>query len=252
MASTVLGDSRFTPVPSYAAGTSEVPLLGDTIGGVLDRIAAQQPGNQALVEVQTGRRWTYEELRGAVEDVACGLLAAGVGRGDRVGIWAPNCAEWMFVQYATAKIGAILVNINPAYRTHELEYVLKQAGISAAGRRAGVQDQRLRGDGRRGARRAAPSCARWCFLGTDEWDDAARRGPSAATVTRWRDAAGDADSRRPDQHPVHVRHDGVPQGRDADPPQHPQQRLLRRASCAATPRRTGSASRCRSTTASAW
>jgi fatty-acyl-CoA synthase len=130
MASTVLGDSRFTPVPSYAAGTSEVPLLGDTIGGVLDRIAAQQPGNQALVEVQTGRRWTYQELRGAVEDVACGLLAAGVGRGDRVGIWAPNLAEWTLVQFGSAKIGAILVNINPAYRSHELEYVLTHAGIS--------------------------------------------------------------------------------------------------------------------------
>ena len=130
MASTVLGDSRFTPVPSYAAGTSEVPLLGDTIGGVLDRIAAQQPDNQALVEVQTGRRWTYQELRGAVEDVACGLLAAGVGRGDRVGIWAPNLAEWTLVQFGSAKIGAILVNINPAYRSHELEYVLTHAGIS--------------------------------------------------------------------------------------------------------------------------
>ena len=130
MASTVLGDSRFTPVPSYAAGTSEVPLLGDTIGGVLDRIAAQQPGNQAMVEVQTGRRWTYQELRGAVEDVACGLLAAGVGRGDRVGIWAPNLAEWTLVQFGSAKIGAILVNINPAYRSHELEYVLTHAGIS--------------------------------------------------------------------------------------------------------------------------
>jgi len=97
---------------------------------VLDRIAAQQPGNQALVEVQTGRRWTYQELRGAVEDVACGLLAAGVGRGDRVGIWAPNLAEWTLVQFGSAKIGAILVNINPAYRSHELEYVLTHAGIS--------------------------------------------------------------------------------------------------------------------------
>src|SRR5690348_2621525 len=118
------------PVPSYASGTSDVPLLGDTIGDGLDRTVARRPDGEALVEVTTGRRWTYRELAADVDAVAMGLLDAGVRTGDRVGIWAPNVAEWVLVQYATAKIGAILVNINPAYRTHELEYVLDQAGVS--------------------------------------------------------------------------------------------------------------------------
>jgi fatty-acyl-CoA synthase len=117
-------------VPSYASGTSDVPLLGDTIGDNLDRTVAARPDGEAMVEVATGRRWTYAQLRADVDAVALGLVAAGVAKGDRVGIWAPNQAEWTLVQYGTAKIGAILVNINPAYRTHELEYVLNQAGIS--------------------------------------------------------------------------------------------------------------------------
>ena len=123
-------------LPSYSSGTSDVPLLGDTIGGNFDRTVAAHPDREALVEAATGRRWTYRELAEEVDAFACGLLDAGRGKGDRVGIWAPNCAEWMFVQYATAKIGAILVNINPAYRAHELEYVLKQAGIRCWCRRA--------------------------------------------------------------------------------------------------------------------
>ena len=116
-------------VPSYASGVSSAPLLGDTIGDNFDRTVAAHGGRDALVEFESGRRWTYAELADEVATVALGLLALGVGKGDRVGIWAPNCAEWTFVQYATAKIGAILVNINPAYRVHELEYVLNQAGI---------------------------------------------------------------------------------------------------------------------------
>jgi fatty-acyl-CoA synthase len=116
-------------VPSYASGTSDVPLLGDTIGDDFDRTAARRPDVEALVEVWTGRRWTYRELREEVDVVALGLLAAGIGKGDRVGIWSPNAAEWTMVQYATAKIGAILVNINPAYRTHELAFVVRQSGV---------------------------------------------------------------------------------------------------------------------------
>ena len=123
--------STATPaVPSYASGTSDTPLLGDTIGDDFDRTAAAHPDGDALVEVQTGRRWTYAQLREEVDTVAMGLIAAGVEKGDRLGIWSPNVAEWTLVQYATAKLGVVLVNINPAYRTHELEYVLKQAGIS--------------------------------------------------------------------------------------------------------------------------
>ncbi|SES08447.1 AMP-binding protein [Actinokineospora terrae] len=117
------------PLPSYSSGTSTVPLLGDTIGENLDRTVAAYGDRDALVDRATGRRWTYRELSAEVDAVAQGLLALGVGKGDRVGIWAPNCAEWVFVQYATAKIGAVLVNINPAYRVHELKYVLDQAGV---------------------------------------------------------------------------------------------------------------------------
>jgi fatty-acyl-CoA synthase len=116
-------------LPSYASGTSDVPLLGETIGDNFDRTVAADPDREALVEVPTGRRWTYAQLGADVDALALGLLADGVAKGDRVGIWAPNMAEWTLLQYATAKIGAILVNINPSYRTHELEYVLKQAGI---------------------------------------------------------------------------------------------------------------------------
>ncbi|TDV41834.1 AMP-binding protein [Actinophytocola oryzae] len=116
-------------VPSYVSGTSEKPLLGDTIGDNFDRTVAAFGDREALVEFATGRRWTYRQLAEEVNAVAKGLVDLGVGKGDRVGIWAPNCAEWTFTQYATAKIGAILVNINPAYRVHELKYVLNQAGV---------------------------------------------------------------------------------------------------------------------------
>jgi len=117
------------PAPSYASGTSTVPLLGETIGENFRRIAAAYPDREALVDRGAGRRFSYRKLADEVAACALGLLDRGVQPGDRVGIWAPNCAEWVFVQYATAGIGAILVNINPAYRTHELGYVLKQAGI---------------------------------------------------------------------------------------------------------------------------
>ncbi|MDP9240523.1 MAG: AMP-binding protein [Actinomycetota bacterium] len=116
-------------LPSYSSGPSQAPLLGDTIGANLDRTAAAHRDREALVDCATGRRWTYDAFADAVDTVARGLLDLGVEKGDRVGIWAPNMPEWTFVQYGTAKIGAILVNINPAYRTHELGYVLRQAGI---------------------------------------------------------------------------------------------------------------------------
>ncbi len=117
-------------LPSYASGVSELPLLGDTIGDDFDRSAARFGEREALVDHPSGRRWTYAQLRAEVDALACGLLRAGIGKGDRVGIWAPNCPEWLFTQYATAKIGAILVTVNPAYRTSELEYVIKAAGIT--------------------------------------------------------------------------------------------------------------------------
>ncbi|KAB7843667.1 AMP-binding protein [Streptomyces mobaraensis] len=116
--------------PSYAGGPVDTPLLRETIGTSLTRSVALFGDREALVDVQGGRRWTYAEFGRAVEEVALGLLAKGVAQGDRVGIWAVNCPEWMIVQYATARIGAIMVNINPAYRVHELSYVLRQSGVS--------------------------------------------------------------------------------------------------------------------------
>jgi len=117
-----------TPI-SYASAPASTPLLGETIDANLRRMVARFAEREAVVDVPAGRRLTYAEVDAEIEQVARGLLARGVAKGDRVGIWAPNCLPWYLVQYATARIGAILVNINPAYRTHELEYVLRQAEI---------------------------------------------------------------------------------------------------------------------------
>ena len=116
--------------PAYVHGASDVPLLGETIGQNLDRTTASFPDRDALVSVHQGIRQTYAEFHAAVEEVARGLLALGIEPGDRVGIWSPNNAEWATLQYATAKVGAILVNVNPAYRTSELAYALGQSGVS--------------------------------------------------------------------------------------------------------------------------
>ncbi|TQL68570.1 fatty-acyl-CoA synthase [Nocardioides albertanoniae] len=114
---------------SSARGDVDIPLLEETIGANFDRTVEHHGDREALVEIATGRRWTYAELNADIDALAVGLRKAGIGKGDRVGIWAPNCAEWTMVQFATAKIGAILVNINPAYRTHELSYALNQSGV---------------------------------------------------------------------------------------------------------------------------
>ncbi|MGO0577390.1 AMP-binding protein [Ornithinimicrobium panacihumi] len=114
---------------SHTSGATDTDLLEQTIGDNLDDTVHMHHDREALVEVATGRRWSYGEFLHDVEVVARGLIAAGVRTGDRVGIWAPNCAEWTLVQYATAKMGAILVNINPSYRTHELAFVLNQSGV---------------------------------------------------------------------------------------------------------------------------
>jgi fatty-acyl-CoA synthase len=119
-----------TAALSYAHGTSSVPLLGETIGENLRRTVERFGDREALVVRHQGYRATYRELWEAVGLAARGLLARGVQKGDRVGIWSPNRFEWVVIQYATARIGAILVNVNPAYRTDELEYALTQSGVS--------------------------------------------------------------------------------------------------------------------------
>jgi len=116
---------------SYTCGISQKPLIGMTIGDKFDQIAEQYPNNEALVVCDQNIRWTYRTFKSVVDTCARGLLAMGIKKGDRVGVWAPNCAEWTVVQYATAKIGAIQVNINPSYRLHELEYALNQSGCTA-------------------------------------------------------------------------------------------------------------------------
>ncbi|MBO0873934.1 MAG: AMP-binding protein, partial [Pseudonocardia sp.] len=171
------------PVPSYASGTSDLPLLGDTIGDNLDRTAATFGDRDAMVEVATGRRWSYREFVEQVDALAVGLLDTGLAKGERLGIWAPNRAEWTFVQYATAKIGVILVNINPAYRTHELEYVLNQAGIRTlvAARAFKTSDYAAMID------EVRPRCAaleRVVLLDTPEWDGLAASSPSDADRDR--------------------------------------------------------------------
>ena len=160
-----------SPAPlSYSHGTSPHPLLGETIGANLRRVAAGHGGREALVDVPSGRRWTYAELDADTDTLARGLIAAGMKAGDRVGIWAPNGPEWVLLQYATAKAGVILVNINPAYRSHELGYVLRQSGVrllvsaesfKTSDYRAMVED--ARGD--------LPGLERVIYLGSVDWDE---------------------------------------------------------------------------------
>jgi fatty-acyl-CoA synthase len=113
---------------SYASSTADTPLLGMTIGEAFDRTVERFPDREALVARSQGLRYTWTQLRAEVDRCAHGLMSLGIQKGDRVGIWAPNRSEWAITQFATAKIGAILVNINPAYRLHELEYALNQSG----------------------------------------------------------------------------------------------------------------------------
>ncbi len=116
---------------SYSHGTSDRPLIGETVGALLDRVAAQHGNRPALVVRHQSIRWSYAEFARRAEALAAGLLALGLEPGDRIGIWAPNCAEWVLTQFATAKAGLVLVNINPAYRRAELEYALDKVACKA-------------------------------------------------------------------------------------------------------------------------
>jgi len=116
---------------SYVHGAHETPLIGDTIGAYLDAIAARYPQHDALIVAHQQVRWTYGEFQQRVHRLAAGLLKLGLQPGERIGIWSQNCAEWVLTQFATAKAGLIMVNINPAYRRSELEYVLDKVSCSA-------------------------------------------------------------------------------------------------------------------------
>src|SRR5256714_12612459 len=112
---------------SYSHGIASKPLIGETIGDFLDNAAAEFGENEALVSTFENQRYTYREFLVETNRVARSLIALGVRKGDRVGMWSTNCVAWVLAQFATAKIGAILVNINPAYRTYELEFALRQS-----------------------------------------------------------------------------------------------------------------------------
>src|SRR4051794_16839739 len=160
---------------SYARGESVPPLLEETIGSNLARTVAAYPDGEALVEVASGRRWTWTELLRDVDGLARGLLAAGLEKGDRVGIWAPNCAEWTLTQYAAAKAGVVLVNVNPAYRTHELAYAVNQSGMKliVAATRFKTSEYREMLDA------TAPDCPtlqRAVYLDTDDWAELVASG----------------------------------------------------------------------------
>ena len=164
---------------SYGSGASDTALLGDTIGDNLARTAALVPDAEALVDVPSGRRWTYAALDRDVTALALGLLAGGVQAGDRVGIWSPNCPEWTLLQYASAKVGALLVNVNPAYRSHELAYVLGQSGmrmlVSAVSHKS--SDYRAMIDEVRG------QCADLrdvVYIGESSWDELVEAGSAAS------------------------------------------------------------------------
>src|ERR1700744_5989187 len=164
---------------SYARGDTSAAMLDETIGANLDRTVARFGDREALISCAQERRYTYAELGCAVDDLARALLAAGLGVGDRIGIWSPNCAEWTLGQYATAKLGAILVNINPAYRTSELQYALRQSGcrmlVAAPAFKSSDYRAMIAEVGP-----ALPALERVIFLDSPDWDELVA---GAATVS---------------------------------------------------------------------
>ncbi|PKH40945.1 fatty-acyl-CoA synthase [Nocardioides alpinus] len=166
-----------TTQPAYASGLDEGELLEETIGANFERTVAAHPQGEALVEVASGRRWTWTELDHDVDALARGLLAAGLTTGDRLGVWAPNCAEWTIAQYATAKLGVVLVNVNPAYRTHEFAYAVNQSGMRMliAASRFKTSDYRAMVEE---TRAECPDLERVVFLDTDDWAALVEEGSS--------------------------------------------------------------------------
>jgi fatty-acyl-CoA synthase len=163
---------------SYGSGVSDTPLLGDTIGDNLARTVLRVPDVEALVDVPSGRRWTYAEFDADVTALALGLLAGGIEAGDRIGVWSPNCPEWTLLQYATAKVGAVLVNVNPAYRSHELAYVLGQSGM----RMLVSAVMHKTSDYRAMINEVRPQChdlREVVYIGEGSWDDLVAAGSTA-------------------------------------------------------------------------
>jgi fatty-acyl-CoA synthase len=199
-----------TEALSESLGGSTPALLDETIGANLARTVETHPDREALVVAHQDIRWSYTELAERIDEVARALLASGFEKGDRIGIWAPNCAEWILVQYATAQLGIILVNINPAYRTHEVQYALEQSGCRAlvAAERFKTSDygamiEQVRGD--------LPALEQVYLLGTDSWTGLLDRADEVMTVQV--DAVGETLS--PDE-PINIQYTsgttGYPKG----------------------------------------
>jgi fatty-acyl-CoA synthase len=162
-------------VESYAKGETGQPLLDETIGANLERTVAAFADREAMVEFATGRRWTWREFDHDVDLVARGLIAAGIEKGDRVGIWGPNSARWTLTQYAAAKAGAILVNVNPAYRTHEFSYAINQSGTKLLVSASSFKTSDYRAMVEETAAQN-PALERVVYLDTDDWDDLVAAG----------------------------------------------------------------------------
>ncbi|MDE0376408.1 MAG: AMP-binding protein [bacterium] len=158
------------PDPAYTSGDRSTPLLQETVGQNLESTVARFPERDALISVHQGIRQTYRAFNDSVDLLAMGLLRLGLETGDRVGIWSPNCAEWVWLQYATAKAGVILVNINPAYRTHELRYALAQSGCRVLVAAQTHQSSNYREMVAK-VEDELPDLERVIFFGTPEWDD---------------------------------------------------------------------------------
>src|SRR6195952_4479166 len=178
--------ARFARMEAYAAGETSPALIEETIGANFERTVSSYADNEALVESATGRRWTYSELDRDVSDLARGLIAAGIAKGDRVGVWSPNRAEWTITQYACAKVGAILVNVNPSYRTHEFSYVVNQSGLRLLFSAESFKTSNYREMVEETAGRNS-WLDRVVYMGTGDWDDLVTGGkdlPEAAVAER--------------------------------------------------------------------
>ncbi len=171
---------------AYAAGETSPALIEQTIGANFESTVASYGDKEALVEFASGRRWTYTELDRDVDALARGLIGAGIEKGDRVGVWSPNCAEWTIAQYATAKVGAILVNVNPSYRTHELSYAVNQSGLRLLFSAESFKTSNYREMVDETAERNT-SLQRVVYIGTDDWERLVAEGeglPKAAVAQR--------------------------------------------------------------------
>ncbi|MDO5626845.1 MAG: AMP-binding protein, partial [Mobilicoccus sp.] len=155
---------------SYAKGETDTPLLEETIGANLERTVERFGEREALVDIPGGRRWTYAEFDADVNTLAKGLMAVGLNKGDRMGIWSPNCAEWTLIQYATAKIGVILVNINPSYRSHELDYVVEQSGMRMVASAVEFKSSKYKQMVEQ-LMTKRPSLERAFYIGEESWDE---------------------------------------------------------------------------------